>query len=98
MQLLALTTELTGLAIQHVGVLAADQAPEPEDVKAGWTAFVGFLLLIAALALLGWSLTKQLRRTEANRKAGVFGPVDDEVDRRADHHADDDVPPPSGQA
>ena len=34
--------------------LAADQAPEPEDVKAGWTAFLIFILLIAAVVFLGF--------------------------------------------
>jgi len=59
-------------------VLAAtDPVPEKEDVKAGWTAFAIFLGLAAAVALLGWALTKQLKRTEANRRAGAFGPVDD---------------------
>jgi hypothetical protein len=54
-------------------VLLADESPEPEDVVAGWTAFAGFLLLIAAVALLGFSLTKHLRKAEANEKAGLFG-------------------------
>ena len=55
-----------------------DQAPEDEDVKAGWTAFALFLLLLAAVVFLGFSLTKQLRKADAARKAGVYGPVDDE--------------------
>ncbi|WP_127479987.1 hypothetical protein [Nocardioides pantholopis] len=57
-------------------VAATDEAPEPEDVKAGWTGFGVFLGLCVALAFLGWALTKQLRRTERNRDAGVFGPVE----------------------
>lgn len=56
-----------------VAVEAAEQAPEPEDVKAGWTAFVVFILLIGAVAFLGFSLTKHLRRAEANEEAGLFG-------------------------
>ena len=62
--------------------LADDPTPEPEDVKAGWTAFAIFLALGVAVALLGWALTKQLKRTEANRKAGAFGPVDDAEEPR----------------
>ncbi len=54
-------------------VLLAEKSPEPEDVVAGWTAFAVFLLLIAAVGLLGWSLTKHLRKAEANNQAGVFG-------------------------
>jgi len=54
----------------------ADKTPEPKDVKAGWTAFVVFLLLIGAVVVLAFSFVKQLRKTEAARKAGVFGPVD----------------------
>jgi hypothetical protein len=54
-------------------VLLADETPEPEDVKAGWTAFVIFLLLIGAVVLLGISLTKHLRKAQAAEDAGAFG-------------------------
>ena len=57
----------------------ADETPEPEDVKAGWTAFVVFLLLVLAVVLLGFSLTKQLRKAQAAKDAGVYG---DEPARR----------------
>jgi hypothetical protein len=50
-----------------------EQSPEPEDVKAGWTAFVVFLLLIAAVAFLGFSLAKHLRRAQAAEEAGLYG-------------------------
>jgi hypothetical protein len=59
-------------------VLTTDPVPEDDDVVAGWVAFGIFIGLAVAVALLGWALTKQLKRTEANRKAGAFGPVDDE--------------------
>lgn len=57
-----------------------DDVPKDEDVKAGWTAFAVFLLLIGAVALLGLSLVKQLRRAEAAKNAGVYGdePVSDD--------------------
>lgn len=42
-------------------VLAQD-VPDPEDVKAGWLGFAVFLLLAAAVAFLGFSLRKHLRR------------------------------------
>lgn len=62
-------------------ILTSDPVPEDEDVVAGWPGFVIFIGLILAVAVLGYFLTKQLKRTEANRKAGVFGPVDDEEPR-----------------
>lgn len=54
-------------------LVAAEKAPEPEDVKAGWTAFVLFLLLIAAVVFLLFSFLKQLRKAQAAKDAGVFG-------------------------
>lgn len=54
-------------------VRAADQAPKPEDVKAGWMAFVVFIALIVAVGLLGWSLSRHLRRAQDNRDVGLFG-------------------------
>ena len=71
-QLFVLTTSL----------LASDPVPEANDVVAGWVALVIFVGLALAVGLLGWALTKQLRRTDANRKAGAFGPVDDESDSK----------------
>ena len=67
--------------------LASDQAPEPEEVKAGWTALIIFLLLILAVVVLAFSLVKQLRKAQAARDAGVYGdePASDEV---ADGSAD----------
>ena len=42
--------------VAELVVRVADQTPKDEDVKAGWTAFVLFLLLIAAVVVLGFSL------------------------------------------
>lgn len=68
-------------AITHVVtavVRLVDESPQPEDVKAGWTAFAVFLLLAAAVAVLGLSLIKHLRKAEAAKNAGAYGdePVD----------------------
>jgi hypothetical protein len=63
--------------------LLADQPPEPEDVTAGWTALVVFLLLIAAVVFLGFSLVKQLRKAQAAKDAGVFDEPDEPSDDRA---------------
>jgi hypothetical protein len=62
----------------HSAVLAADPAPAAKDVKAGWGAFWIFIGLALAVAFLGWSLVKQLKKTQANADKGVFGPPDDE--------------------
>ena len=59
--------------LADVVVRLDDRAPEPEDVKAGWTAFAVFLLLGAAVAVLGFSLVKQLRKAQAAKDAGVYG-------------------------
>ncbi|QZY28537.1 hypothetical protein [Nocardioides coralli] len=59
-----------------------EEGPEPEDVRAGWVAFAIFLLLIAAVVLLGFSLVKQLRKAQQAKDAGVYG--DEPVDHRTD--------------
>ena len=50
-----------------------DEVPEAEDVKAGAIAFLLFILGLVAVALLGWSLVRQLRKVEDARKRGVYG-------------------------
>ena len=57
-------------------VRAADETPEPDDVKAGWLAFAIFIALILAVAFLGWSLVKQLRKVDAAEEAGLYDPSD----------------------
>ena len=72
------------VTLQSVALLATevttlvDEAPQPEDVKAGWLALLVFVLLIAAVAFLGFSLVKQLRKAQAAKDAGLYGdePVD----------------------
>jgi hypothetical protein len=59
--------------VAEMVVRAADQTPKDEDVKAGWTALVLFLMLIAAVVLLAFSLVKQLRKAQAAKDAGVYG-------------------------
>jgi hypothetical protein len=51
-----------------------DQAPKDDDVVAGWTAFLIFGLLIVAVAFLGFSLTKQLRKADKAEEAGLYDP------------------------
>ena len=50
-----------------------DKVPKDNDVTAGWTAFAVFIGLAIAVALLGWSLVRHLRKAEANKRAGAFG-------------------------
>ena len=63
-------------------ITLTDKTPEPEDVKAGWTALIIFLLLAASVAVLGFSLVKQLRKAQSAKDAGLYG--DEPVDRTAD--------------
>ena len=68
------------LLVTALGLVdVVEQGPEPEEVKAGWTALVLFLLLCGALVFLGFSLVKQLRKAQAAKDAGVYG--DEPVDR-----------------
>lgn len=63
------------------------EGPEPEDVKAGWTAFAIFLLLGVAVVFLMFSMVKQLRRAQAAKDAGVYGDAEnteDTADSRRD--------------
>jgi membrane protein DedA with SNARE-associated domain len=48
----------------------AGDGPEPEDVKAGWLGFTVFLLLAAAVAFLGFSLRKHLRKVDFEEQDG----------------------------
>jgi hypothetical protein len=57
-------------------IVWADKVPDPNDVKAGWVAFAVFIALVLAVAFLGYSLTKHLRRANDNAERGVFDPSD----------------------
>ena len=69
MQLLTVLPDLLPLVTSLV-----DDVPEDEDVKAGWIAFAIFIGLILAVAFLGWSLVKQLRKVDAAEEAGLYDP------------------------
>ncbi|NYG56779.1 hypothetical protein [Nocardioides perillae] len=72
-----LSHPVAGSLLTRLVVLADEvvEGPEPEDVKAGWGAFALFILGIAAVVLLSFSLVKQLRRAQQARDAGVYGDV-----------------------
>jgi hypothetical protein len=53
-----------------------DEVPKDDDVKAGWLAFAIFIGLILAVAFLGFSLVKQLRKAQAAEDAGLYDPSD----------------------
>ncbi|TYL49996.1 hypothetical protein FXB39_10000 [Nocardioides sp. BGMRC 2183] len=57
---------------------AVEKSPDANDVVAGWMGFAVFIGLIVAVAVLGWSLTKQLRKTDKAAAEGVFGAEDAE--------------------
>lgn len=64
------------------------KGPEPEDVKAGWTALVVFLLLGLALVFLMFSMAKQLRKAQAAKDAGVYDEPDGSTGRQHESRAD----------
>ncbi|WP_141014266.1 hypothetical protein [Nocardioides sambongensis] len=50
-----------------------EKAPDANDVVAGWMGFAVFIGLILAVVVLGWSLVRQLRKTDKAAADGVFG-------------------------
>jgi len=64
------------LTLVTMVVQVADKVPEDEDVKAGWTAFALFGLLILAVVFLGFSLVKRLRNADRAEKEGLYDPSD----------------------
>ncbi len=66
----------TTVAVAGWLVAWADPVPQPEDVKAGWTAFGLFGLGVLAVALLGVSLTRHLRRAAQAEADGLFDHAD----------------------
>lgn len=59
-----------------ISLAATDPVPTDDSVKAGWTAFVVFLLLGLAIVFLGWSFTRQMRKVKKADEQGVYGPVE----------------------
>lgn len=66
-------------------LLAADeQVPEDKDVVAGWVGAVVIVGLVLAVAILCYSLVRQLRKAQAARDAGLYGDPPRTGDRPAD--------------
>ncbi|MDQ4053513.1 MAG: hypothetical protein M3237_12550 [Actinomycetota bacterium] len=64
------------LTLVTMVVQITDEVPEDEDVKAGWTAFALFGLLIVAVIFLGFSLVKRLRNADRAEAEGLYDPSD----------------------
>lgn len=63
-----------------------DKVPSDDQIGAGIGYLVVFLLLVGAVVFLGFSLTKQLRKTRENAEHGVFGrPVNGKDDPQHGH-------------
>jgi hypothetical protein len=64
---LLVTGALTGL------VALVDKVPSEDEIGAGWGAVALFVLLASAVAFLGFSLSKHLRKARTNAEHGAFG-------------------------
>ena len=86
-------------ALVVLSVLAEDKkkAPDADDVVAGWTGLLVFVLLILAVVAIGWALTRSLRTAQRAKEQGVYGdePSEESDDARARLPFDDEVPPSS---
>lgn len=76
--------------LSAIALLDSDQPPDPKDVVAGPWGIVVTLGLIAATVFLLWNFTKQLKKAQAAKDAGVFG--DEPVERSAEDAPGDDSP------
>lgn len=57
-----------------------DPTPQDEDIKAGFPALFIFLGMLVLIGLLGFSLSRHLRQSETNRRAGLYPGSPPEVD------------------
>lgn len=74
---------LVSALLPLVGLASAkDPVPAANDVTAGWLGFWVFVIMIVAVALLGWSLSRHLRRARDNAEAGMFAPTEEPKRRR----------------
>jgi TRAP-type C4-dicarboxylate transport system permease small subunit len=67
----------------HLLSTLTTQAPEAEDVTAGWVGAVVLVGLILAVVFLGFSLVKQLRKAQAAEDAGLYDHDENKKDKRA---------------
>ncbi len=74
---------MSAVLLIHLITLAADGVPEDEDVVAGWTAFGLVGLLVLAVVVLGFSLTKRLKNVARAAEDGLYDPSEPTSDRPA---------------
>lgn len=63
------------VSVHSVLLSVEEKAPEDKDVVAGWMGFAVFMFLILGVAVIGWALTRSLRRAKGAKEAGYFGDV-----------------------
>lgn len=56
-------------SLLSVALVAAQEGPAPEDVKAGWLGFAVWIGLAAAVVFLSFSLRKHLKRVNFDEGA-----------------------------
>lgn len=61
------------VSVHSVLLSVEEKAPEDKDVVAGWMGFAVFMFLILGVAVIGWALTRSLRRAKGAKEAGQFG-------------------------
>ena len=67
------------LIAAHISAFAAapsDPTPTPDQTVAGPWGFLVFIVLVIAVALLGWSLTRQLKKAQRAADEGKYDPSD----------------------
>ena len=70
--------------------VASDPRPDDNNVVAGWVGAVVLLALIVATVFILRSFTKQLKKVDAARDAGVY---DEEADQASDQSQGSETPP-----
>lgn len=81
LELLVVTLSSLDPGTLDLGPLA-DGVPDDTEVKAGPLGAAVFVFLILAVAVIGYSLVRQLRKAQSAKDAGLYG--DEPVDRSED--------------
>ena len=65
---------MNSLLIALTGLVAwVDKPPSEDEIGTGWWYLLLFVALAGAVAFLGFSLAKHLRKARTNAEHGVFG-------------------------
>lgn len=59
-------------------LLVEEEAPEANDVVAGWTGLFVILGMAVAVAFLGWSLVRQLKKADKAEAEGLYDEREDD--------------------